>query len=162
MVCRWVLMKRERALMTPEGASRLQGELWDLRYRRIPDLTQLVNELSLGAAGPGQSRCERSLVEDLEQLRSRAAELQLLLADVEVVEYRPAGSVQFGSWVVLRHEDGNEEHYRLVSQAEADPFHGQLSMNSPLGQALLGHHVGEVVEWRSDRLTHRATVVGVD
>lgn len=43
-------------------------------------------------------------------------------------------------------EFGDEEQYRIVGSQEADPMAGLISDESPVGKAVLGHKVGEVVE----------------
>jgi transcription elongation factor GreA len=57
-------------------------------------------------------------------------------------------TVQVGSRVRLEDLDGEEEFY-VVSSAEADPVQRRISMDSPLGRALLGHAVGERVAVRA-------------
>ena len=54
--------------------------------------------------------------------------------------------VVFGATVTLTDEDKKKIRYQLVGQTEADAKVGRISYNSPLGRALIGHHVGEEVE----------------
>ena len=54
--------------------------------------------------------------------------------------------MQFGDRVEVERPDGRTQTYRIVGEDEADPAAGAVSWMSPLGQALLGHEVGEVVE----------------
>ncbi|GAE94101.1 transcription elongation factor GreA [Gracilibacillus boraciitolerans JCM 21714] len=41
--------------------------------------------------------------------------------------------------------DGDEESYTIVGSAEADPFEGKISNDSPIAKSLLGHSIGEEV-----------------
>ena len=41
--------------------------------------------------------------------------------------------------------DGDEETYAIVGSAEADPFEGKISNDSPIAKSLLGHKVGDEV-----------------
>ncbi|HEX4214070.1 MAG TPA: GreA/GreB family elongation factor [Candidatus Dormibacteraeota bacterium] len=151
-------MKREPVLMTPAGVMVLEGELWDLRYRLIPEIADQLRDMR----GVGEGGEYRGLLDEQLRLRERLAELQLLLGNVMVLEPRPNGRAQPGSWVVLRHDDSGEEHYRLVGTAEADPARGYLSISSPLGRAAIGHRSGDEVRWRSpDGAVHSAVVVEV-
>lgn len=51
-----------------------------------------------------------------------------------------------GSKVTLKDlETGEKEDYVIVGSAEADPAQGRISYESPIGRALLGHKVNEVV-----------------
>ena len=86
-------------------------------------------------------------VQQLGRYQARASELRQRLADAQTVPQRSDSHVGRGSQVVLRWVDGEEQRYRLVSSAEADPTQGRLSIGSPPGQALLGHQAGERVRW---------------
>jgi transcription elongation GreA/GreB family factor len=54
--------------------------------------------------------------------------------------------VQPGSTVRVRDADGEEEEYTIVKKGEADPAHGRISTESPVGRALLGRRPGDEVE----------------
>lgn len=137
----------------------LQGELWDLRYRRIPEIADRLCDLRVGV----QDGDYQAMLDERHRLDGRVAELQTLLSEVTVLDPQPNGRAQPGSWIVLRHDDGGEEHYRLVGGAEVDPSRGYLSMDSPLGRAAIGHRSGDEVRWRSaNGSIHAAVVVQVD
>lgn len=54
--------------------------------------------------------------------------------------------VQLGKTVkFVELPDGDEEEYQIVGSAEADPFEGRISNDSPMAQSLLGKKVGEEV-----------------
>jgi len=54
--------------------------------------------------------------------------------------------VHFGSIVTIDRQDGRHQTFRIVGEDEADPAHGTLSHASPLGRALAGKSVGDVVQ----------------
>jgi transcription elongation GreA/GreB family factor len=54
--------------------------------------------------------------------------------------------VRFGSAVTILHDDGREQTFRIVGEDEADPSRGTVSHGSPLGRALLGKSVGDIVK----------------
>ena len=55
--------------------------------------------------------------------------------------------VSVGSKVVVKDLEFDEEvEYTIVGSAEADPYEGRISNESPLGSALLGYKIGEIVE----------------
>jgi transcription elongation GreA/GreB family factor len=56
--------------------------------------------------------------------------------------------VKFGALVTVENEDGEEKVYRLVDREESDPKSGRISVQSPVGKALLGKHEGDVVTVR--------------
>ena len=56
--------------------------------------------------------------------------------------------VRFGARVTVEDEDGVEKVYRLVDKEESEPKLGRISVQSPVGRALKGKEVGDVVEIR--------------
>jgi transcription elongation factor GreA len=66
---------------------------------------------------------------------------------------------QVGSRVRIRDEDG-EAVIELAAEL-ADPFEGRLSVDSPLGRALLGHCAGERVRFRAPGGVMAVTVLSV-
>jgi transcription elongation factor GreB len=78
----------------------------------------------------------------------RAHEVADVLEQVKVVPApeAPHGRVFFGAYVTLENEDGSLHTWRLVGPDEADASAGRLSVESPLGHALLGREEGDVVE----------------
>jgi transcription elongation factor GreA len=69
-----------------------------------------------------------------------------MLRNVVLIEEQSGGEVRLGSKVTVS-EDGLDEleTFLVVGAAEADPAQGRISNVSPLGQALLGKHVGDKV-----------------
>lgn len=68
-------------------------------------------------------------------------------ASAQLTEPAPDGvHVVFGGTVAVEREDGRRQTWRIVGEDEADPARGSVSWVSPLGQALLGRSVGDVVE----------------
>ncbi|HZX93117.1 MAG TPA: GreA/GreB family elongation factor [Myxococcales bacterium] len=62
-----------------------------------------------------------------------------------VEQLREEGKARLGARVSLEDEDGHEVEYELVPSEEADPPHGRVSVESPLGRALLGKREGDDV-----------------
>jgi transcription elongation GreA/GreB family factor len=62
-----------------------------------------------------------------------------------IEQLREEGKARLGARVKLSDEDGNEAEYRLVTPDQADPTHGCISVESPLGRALLGKSAGDDV-----------------
>ena len=85
----------------------------------------------------------RQIEDEARRLEARLAELRAILEsalDAPPVATDVAG---LGTMVRVREDDGTEETYTLVSPAEAAPTAGRVSVNSPLGQALVGKRKGE-------------------
>lgn len=80
-------------------------------------------------------------------LEGRIIELEEILGNYELIEDNgPHDRVRVGDKITVVEEDyDEEERYHLVGAAEADPAEGRISNESPLGRALLGSEVGDVV-----------------
>ena len=67
-----------------------------------------------------------------------------------------------GSTVHFTEDGADEEKYRIVGPAEADPKAGRVSYESALGKALIGHKVGEEVEIKTPNGTYSVRIVGIE
>lgn len=78
----------------------------------------------------------------------RAAVLDATLAALTVLAPAAgsAGKVSFGSWVTVEDGAGTRTTWRIVGPDEVDPRRGLVSAHSPVGRALLGREVGDVVD----------------
>lgn len=72
-------------------------------------------------------------------------QVQYQLKYGKAVEPPTDGTIGVGSSVKLRRADGKEFRYMIVGTYEADPMKGKVSIESPMGKALLGKRVSEVV-----------------
>ncbi|BDG07333.1 GreA/GreB family elongation factor [Anaeromyxobacter paludicola] len=93
----------------------------------------------------------------------RARFLEGTLAALTVLgpEAAPPGKAGFGTWVTVEGEDGARRAWRLVGPDEADVRRGLLSVDSPLGRALLGREAGEAVEVERPRGRLELSVIAV-
>lgn len=86
---------------------------------------------------------------ELSFMERRIQELDEILNNYQLIDESndPHEFVRVGDWVTVV-EDGydEEERYQLVGPAEADPAAGRISVESPLGKALLGVKEGDIVK----------------
>lgn len=89
---------------------------------------------------------KRKLAEIDRRLRFLGTRLEVLVP----VEGPPPddGRVHFGCWVTLEDEEGGRAVHRVVGPDEIDAKAGWISVESPVGKALLGRRVGDVIEVR--------------
>jgi len=141
------MQTEQEVILTVAGLKRIEQELDQLRTvhrkrvaERIRESMQMAGELTENSEFE-DAKNEQAFVE------GRILELEHMLAQAKLIE--PGGSkdvVKIGSTVVVQ-EDGNKpETYTIVGAAEANPKQGLISNESPLGQALLEHRVGDEVE----------------
>lgn len=86
-----------------------------------------------------EARDKQADVED------RIAELEQIIKYGQIITSHHADVAEVGTTVVTKRENGNEEKFVIVGAEEADMLVGKISHESPLGSALLGHRIGEVV-----------------
>ncbi|MEA3181098.1 MAG: transcription elongation factor GreB [Gammaproteobacteria bacterium] len=124
--------------ITPQGAQRLQDELDLLWKHERPKVTQAVSE----AAAQGDRSENADYIYGKRRLReidSRVRFLRKRLDGMVVVNEPPSDPkrVFFGAWVTLESEEGSESSYRIVGPDEFDMAPGYISMDAPLGRALM-------------------------
>ncbi len=132
--------------ITPEGFRTLRDELDHLWRVERPRITQSVAE----AAAQGDRSENAEYIYGKKKLREidrRVRFLKKRLAVLKVVDDVPADTdrIYFGAWVRLEDEDGAEKVYRIVGSDEFDPARNYISMESPMGKALLGKSVDDEV-----------------
>jgi len=81
------------------------------------------------------------------KLYSKIAEYENIIANAVIMEETGSeNSIGMGTYVKLMDMESNDEdEYQVVGSQEANPMQGRISDDSPLGYALLGRTVGEVV-----------------
>jgi transcription elongation factor GreA len=150
--------------LTAEGRERLTAELEHLTHVRRHEITERIVQAREEAHGDsGDSTAYEEAKAELVLLETRIAELERTLAEVEVVD-EVAGhhsEVGLGAHVTVRDDAGTEEQYVIVDHAEADPRHGRISDTSPVGKALVGHKVNDVVEVETPAGSRRLTITTV-
>jgi len=148
--------------MTAEGLAALQAELEQLetvarreiaeRIKTAREWGDLKENSEYHDAKNDQAHLETKI------LRIRE---QLLAAEVREVETQ-TDSVGFGSRVKVRDAgSGRESDYELVSATEAVPAEGRLSIESPVGKALLGARAGDEVEIATPRGSRTLRIVSI-
>jgi transcription elongation factor GreA len=132
--------------LTAEGRKSLEAELAELEAQ-LPVVSDQLSQARAGGNDPAENLDLRDAMDTLALLEGRVGELRALLAAAEPIdEQSPAdGVVRLGARVKIRHADGEEADYQIVSPAEADPRRGRISEESPIGRALVGHQSGEQV-----------------
>ena len=136
-------MQSERQL-TREGKERLEIELAHMREVRMPDLTRRIQESNEEGDISDNSEYE-DLKEEMVRVEARIQELEFLLSRAEVIESHSTDSAGFGSKVTIQDADGFVEAWTLVSSQEQNTRSGAISIESPVGRALMGKRVGEAV-----------------
>lgn len=132
--------------ITPEGARRLRAELDELWRGERPRVTQAVAEAA--AQGDRSENAEYTYGKRrLREIDRRVRFLRKRLEGMVIVERPPSdrSRVYFGAWVTLADEAGDTVRHRIVGPDEIDMARDHISMDSPLGRALLRKAIDDEV-----------------
>jgi len=136
--------------ITPEGAKRLRDELDALWRDERPRVTQAVSEAA--AQGDRSENAEYTYGKRrLREIDRRVRFLRKRLDGMTIVDPAAAAGkrdphrVYFGAWVQVEDEEGGRRWHRIVGPDEFDMSPDYVSMDSPLGQALLRRRIDEEV-----------------
>ncbi|MFZ9667063.1 MAG: transcription elongation factor GreB [Steroidobacteraceae bacterium] len=132
--------------ITQEGHARLTAELDQLWRVERPQVTQAVSEAA--AQGDRSENAEYTYGKRrLREIDRRVRFLRKRLEGMSVVDRPPDDRhrVFFGAWVTLEDESGNTTTHRIVGPDEFDLAPGYISMDAPLGRALLGKRLDDEV-----------------
>lgn len=133
--------------MTVEGQTAIQAEIDFLWSKERPEI---VNQVTAAAELGDRSENAEYIYgkKRLREIDSRLRYLQKKIDGVTVVELSSMPThkdVRFGAIVTVEDDDG-QRTFRLVDQDESDPSRRRISIQSPIGRALLGKKVGDQVE----------------
>lgn len=134
-------------LMTAEGLQKLEAELDELKVVRRKEVSEKIKQaLAFGDLSENSEYDEAK--NEQAQVEARIAQIEGMLKLARVVEDSSgaADSVGIGKTVKLYDEEFEEEEvYTIVGPTESDPANNKLSYESPVGKALIGKKVGDVI-----------------
>lgn len=137
----------EEQYLTPQGAAELRRELDHLITVKRPALARHLKE-AISQGDLSENADYHDAKEQQAFLEGRILYLENLLRKAVIIgegdDHGGGSVVQMGSEVTIQ-SDGEDETYRIVGAAEADPRNGKISNESPIGSALLGKRVGDRV-----------------
>jgi transcription elongation factor GreA len=153
----------EPKLLTPEGASRLRAELEELAG---PGRRKLAERLRAAIQqGDLSENADYTAAKEAQGfLEGRILELEALLRHATIVEpgQAPRGEAAIGSRVTVSVEGDPPEVFLLVGSSEADTRQGRISHESPIGQALMGHRVGDRVTAKTPTGSLTLTIISIE
>ena len=142
------MSQTKKNIMTYEGIKKLEEELEYLKTVRRKEITEKI-KVALGYGDLSENSEYDEAKNDQAFNEGRIIQLENMLKNSVVVDESeiPTDKVSVGSIVkVMDYEFDEEVEYAIVGSAEADPMNFKISNESPVGSALLGKKVGDVVE----------------
>lgn len=156
-------MVRERpVVLTLEGKAQLEHELEQLRTVKVPMLVSRLQQLSNEGDISDNSEYEDTK-EELVLAEARIREIEHILRRAQVISQEGRRDVvQLGSRVTVVDDEGITETWVIVGPEEANAMHGRISIESPVGAALLGKRAGDTVVVQAPGGETRFTIQQVD
>ncbi|MEK4648473.1 transcription elongation factor GreA [Exiguobacterium sp. FSL W8-0210] len=140
-------MAEKQYYMTLEGKANIENELNELKSVRRKEVVENIKIVR--SFGDLSENAEYdSAKEEQAMVEGRIAQLEEMLRNVAIIseEEKDISVVGIGTTVTfLSVEDNEEDTYTIVGSAEADPFTGKISNESPIAKSLMGHQVGDQV-----------------
>lgn len=137
----------KKNLLTYEGLQKLESELHNLKVVKRKEVAQKIKEAR--EQGDLSENAEYDAAKDEQRdIEARIDEIEKILKNAEVVveEEVDLDKISVGCRVkILDMEYDEELDYKIVGSTEANSLKGKISNESPVGKALLGAKVGEVV-----------------
>ena len=137
----------KKNLLTYEGLQKLESELHNLKVVKRKEVAQKIKEAR--EQGDLSENAEYDAAKDEQRdIEARIEEIEKILKNAEVVveEEVDLDKISVGCRVkILDMEYDEELDYKIVGSTEANSLKGKISNESPVGKALLGAKVGEVV-----------------
>ena len=137
-------MIKKNISLTAEGKRELEQELSELIAGRPAIAERIATARAFGDLSENEeyssARNEQKLAE------GRILEIQEILKNAKVIRGGKRESVVLGATVVLD-MGGREVEYTLVGPTEANPLEGKISNESPIGKAIFGHRIKDIVNF---------------
>jgi transcription elongation factor GreA len=137
-------METSEVFLTDDGRQIALSQLEFLRTTRRAEIAQYLHD-----AKEAGDVIDNAAYEDAKtqhsRLEARIYELEQMLGSAKLISRVDSDLVTLGSVILLSTPDDRKYNYTIVGAFEADPRSGRISNESPVGKALLGHKVGELV-----------------
>ena len=133
--------------VTDDGLKKLQDELEYLKTEGRMDIAEKI-KVARGYGDLSENSEYDDAKNEQAKIEARIVELEAILKNVEIIKdiKGAAKTVVVGVKVKVYDEEFDEEdEYHIVGSTEADPVNNKISDESPVGKALIGHKVDDIV-----------------
>ncbi len=134
--------------MTAQGKEKLEKELQELKSVKRKEVVERI-KIARGFGDLSENSEYESAKDEQAFIEGRISTVENMLQNAEIIDSSNSkeGEVTLGRSVIFKElPDGIEEEYTIVGKAEADPFSGKISNESPIARALLGKSEGDKVQ----------------
>lgn len=138
----------KQVILTSEGLEKLEKELEYLKTVKRQEVAAEI-KVALGYGDLSENSEYDEAKNKQAQMEIRIVEIEAMLKNAKVIDEADISTdtVSLGCTVTVYDVEFDEEiEYNIVGSTEADPSNGKISDESPVGSALLGKKVGDVVD----------------
>lgn len=157
-------MEEKKTILTYAGLKALEDELENLRVVKRKEVAGKIKEAR--EQGDLSENAEYDAAKDEQRdIEARIDELEKILKNVEVVveEEVDLEKINVGCTILVHDDEYDEEiEFKIVGSTEANSLQGKISNESPVGQALSGKKVGDVVDVETPAGNIRYTVLKIE
>lgn len=140
-------MEEKKQILTYAGLQKLEEELQDLKVNQRRMIAEKIKEAR--EQGDLSENAEYDAAKDEQRdIEARIDQIEKLLKNVEVIveDEVDADKINIGCRVKVLDMEYNEEmDFQIVGSTEANSLKGKLSNESPVGKALMGARVDDIV-----------------
>ncbi|MEG0255859.1 MAG: transcription elongation factor GreA [Vagococcus sp.] len=133
--------------MTLEGKEKLEQELEELKTVKRKEIVERI-KIARSFGDLSENSEYESAKDEQAFVEGRITTLENMIRFAQIIDNNNVSKdeVSIGRTVkFIELPDGDEEEYTIVGSAEADPFSGKISNDSPIAKALIGRKLKEVV-----------------
>ncbi len=141
-------MDNKQIMLTDEGLLKLEQELENLRTKKRKEVAEKI-KVARGFGDLSENSEYDAAKEEQAQVEARIVQLENMLKNAKVIDNDDIdlNVVSIGTRVTVYDEEFEEElEYSIVGSTEADPDMFRISDESPVGRALIGRNIGDVVD----------------
>jgi transcription elongation factor GreA len=154
----------KKNILTYAGLKKLEDELNDLKVNKRREISKKIGEAR--EQGDLSENAEYDAAKDEQRdIEARIEEIEAILkhAEVFVEDEADTDTVNIGCKVKLFDCDFDEEiEFKIVGSTEANSLSGKISNESPVGQALMGAKVGDLIEVEMPTITSHYRVLEIE
>ena len=142
------MTEEKKFYLTKEGLEKIRKEYEDLKELKLAQIRE---------------ESPKILYEDINFLGSKIIEFENIIKNAELIrppKKEKQNIIDLGATVLVE-INGEIDEFRLVGTLEADPSNRKISNESPIGRALLGKRVGEIVVIKTPIVNHACKITKI-
>ncbi|WNS81884.1 transcription elongation factor GreA [Domibacillus sp. DTU_2020_1001157_1_SI_ALB_TIR_016] len=150
--------------MTREGKEKLEQELEHLKTVKRKEVVERI-KIARSFGDLSENSEYDSAKEEQAFVEGRIGTIETMIRNAKIIEDSSmnADEVSLGRTVTfIELPDGEEESYTIVGSAEADPFEGKISNDSPIAKSMIGKRVGDKVIVQTPAGEMNVKIVSID